>query len=254
MQQSGEDRREDWAPSRSSAAQGRAAGRGLVGERLLQKEGGCGLWELQHQKLYQGRDSGTGSKTSFWNKKSHLPINIYPQVSMFVYCWEYSIVIINLLFESERLGFKSRLCTSMESWADPCFGEFQEPAHHRHWINSSYYQLVAQVSRPHIVPRVFLSMLLSMCSVSGFTAPITSQMAVSCLITFSLCPNRRAGLWLSLEGAVGGEWLFFTNSQQSPGDRETQRVKSLMALVAVPGEPTRGLPLAAPCSRCSLVM
>ena len=136
---------------------------------------------------------------------------------MFVYCWEYSIVIINLLFESERLGFKSRLCTSMESWADPCFGEFQEPAHHRHWINSSYYQLVAQVSRPHIVPRVFLSMLLSMCSVSGFTAPITSQMAVSCLITFSLCPNRRAGLWLSLEGAVGGEWLFFTNSQQSQG-------------------------------------
>ena len=225
-----------------------------MGERLVEKEGGCGLWELQHQKLYQGRDSGTGSKISFWNKKSHLPINIYPQVSMFVYCWEYSIVIINLLFESERLGFKSRLCTSMESWADPCFGEFQEPAHHRHWINSSYYQLVTQVSRPHIVPRVFLSMLLSMCSVSGFTAPITSQMAVSCLITFSLCPNRRAGLWLSLEGAVGGEWLFFTNSQQSPGDRETQRVKSLMALVAVPGEPTRGLPLAVPCSRWPLVI
>ena len=82
----GEDSREDWAPSRNPAAQGRAAGRGLVGERLLQKQGGCGLWELQHQKLYQGRDSGTGSKTSFWNKKNHLPINIYPQVSIFVYC------------------------------------------------------------------------------------------------------------------------------------------------------------------------
>ena len=83
---SGEDSREDWAPSRNPAAQGRAAGRGLVGERLLQKQGGCGLWELQHQKLYQDRDSGTGSKTSFWNKKSHLQINIYPQVSIFVYC------------------------------------------------------------------------------------------------------------------------------------------------------------------------
>ena len=75
-------------------------------------------------------------------------------------------------------------------------------------------------------------------------------MAVSSLLILSLCPNRRAGLWL---GRTAGGWVISSCDLQSPGDRERRWVKSLVALVAVSAE-TRTMPLAAPYSHCSLVI
>ena len=152
-------------------------------------------------------------------------------------------------FASEDSGSSPDSGTSVTIWTQLSLSEFQEPAGQGHWINVviniSYYQFknTGVPTSPHFQSIHLLSVLL----VSGFTVPITSQMAVSCLISFPLCPNRRAGLWLGLEGAIGGEWLFLTNNQQSPGDREPHWAKFLEALVAVPGEPTREL-----VPRCSL--
>ena len=115
-------------------------------------------------------------------------------------------------------------------------------------INISYYQFkntgVPTSLHSRVSPPI-CSSLWCYCSYN---------FADGCLLsdTFSLCPNRRAGLWLGLEGAVGGEWLFLTNNQQSPGDREPHWAGSWRQWWPPRGNPPENLSLAAPCSRCSL--
>ena len=75
-------------------------------------------------------------------------------------------------------------------------------------------------------------------------------MAVSSVIIFSLYPNRTM-TWWKLEG---GAELSLTSDLQSPGDGEPRWVKSPVALVAVPGEPTRDLNPRCSLSHCLLVI
>lgn len=64
-----EDSREDWAPSRNPAAQGRAAGRGLVGEGSCRSKEGVGCGSCSTRNFIKAETQAQGARHHFGIKR-----------------------------------------------------------------------------------------------------------------------------------------------------------------------------------------
>ena len=80
MQQSGEDRREDWAPSRSSAAQGRAAGRGFWEKGSCRRKEDVGCGSCSTRNFIKAEIQAQGARYHFGIKRVIYQLTYIPRL------------------------------------------------------------------------------------------------------------------------------------------------------------------------------